>query len=314
MRLSVSLALTLPLLAACATPANHYDPLEPVNRKVYAFNSTVDKAVLKPVAQGYVAVTPKPVRTAVTNFFGNLEDVYIGASNLLQGKWREASTDAGRVLFNSTLGLAGLIDIATPAGLPKHNEDFGQVLGKWGVASGPYLVLPLMGPKTLRDTADTVGGMYVDPKRAIQDQAVKNSLTALDIVDLRARLLGAESVINEARFGDEYSFVRDSYLQRRYSLVWDEHPPEPLQLGEPADEDDEIDVKDIVVPGETAPAAPAADAKPAPAGAAEAAAAPVAPASTVEPAVTGAPPADSSGAVEPATAEPTTPAAAPAVP
>ncbi|WP_269533630.1 VacJ family lipoprotein [Chitinimonas sp. BJYL2] len=251
---------SLTLLSACATPANHYDPIEPINRKVYAFNSAVDKAVLKPVAKGYQAVTPAPVRTGVSNFFSNLEDVYIGASNLLQGKWREAASDVGRVVFNTTLGIGGLIDIATPAGLPKHDEDFGQVLGAWGVESGPYLVLPLMGPKTLRDTADTVGSMAMDPVQAINDDDAVTGLSLLRVVDQRTKLFAAESLVASAGFGDEYAFVRDAYLQRRYNLVWDGSPPKPLPLGE----DEEYDPADsAAAPSAAEPAAADASSVPA---------------------------------------------------
>lgn len=239
------------LLVACATPANHYDPLEPMNRKVYAFNSTLDKAVLKPVAEGYAAVTPRPVRTAVGNFFGNLSDAYSGASNFLQGKWRQGTTDVGRVLINTTLGLGGLIDIASMApSLPKRNEDFGQVLGHWGVGSGPYLVLPVLGPKTLRDSVDYVGVYYTDPGIHINDTLLGYGLTGLRVIDTRANLLSVEETMQAAAFGDEYTFVRDGYLQRRYSLVWDGRPPEPLQLGEPLElDEEEIDVKDLDMSG-----------------------------------------------------------------
>ena len=245
-------------LAGCATPANHYDPLEPVNRKIYSFNSAVDKAVLKPVAQGYVAVTPQPVRTGVSNFFSNLEDVYIGVSNVLSGKMQDAGGDVGRVVINSTIGIGGLFDVATKSGLSKHNNDFGQVLGRWGVGSGPYLVVPLLGPKTLRDTADWVGSYYVDPVWAVHDRDVRIELNALRFIDMRAKLLASETVLKEASFGDEYSFVRDGYLQRRYSLIWDGNPPAPLKLGD--DDDFELD------PPATPPsdnAKPAADAQPA---------------------------------------------------
>ncbi|MBV8658679.1 MAG: VacJ family lipoprotein [Burkholderiales bacterium] len=235
----LSLGLALLGLGGCATPANHYDPLEPVNRKVYGFNSAIDKAVVKPIAQGYVAVTPQPVQTGVSNFFGNLEDVYIGVSNVLSGKMHDAGGDAGRVVINTTIGIGGLFDVATKSGLPKHNNDFGQVLGRWGVGSGPYIVMPFLGPKTLRDSADWVGSYYVDPVRAIHDSDVRLGLNALRFVDLRAKLLSQEAVLQQAAFGDEYSFVRDGYLQRRYSLIWDGNPPTPLKLGD--DNDFELD-------------------------------------------------------------------------
>lgn len=227
------ICLLAPLgLLGCATPANHYDPLEPINRPIYAFNSAFDKAVMKPVAKGYVAVTPEPVRTGVSNFFGNLEDVYIGLSDLLEGKVKDVGVDVGRVVVNSTVGILGLFDVASKSNLPKHSADFGQVLGHWGVPSGPYIVMPILGSKTLRDSTDWVGGYYLDPVHAIQDQGAQNSLEALKYVSLRAKLLSASEVMDEANFGDEYSFVRDGYLQRRYNLIWDGSPPKPLQLGD----------------------------------------------------------------------------------
>jgi phospholipid-binding lipoprotein MlaA len=245
-------------LAGCATPANHYDPLEPVNRPIYAFNTAVDKAIVRPVAKGYVGITPPPVRQGVTNFFGNLEDVYIGVSDLLMGKFGDAGGDVGRVLINSTVGILGLFDVASESTLRKHNADFGQVLGHWGVGSGPYLVVPLLGSKTLRDTTDWAGMYWLDPVRSVRDQATKNSLTGLRLVNLRASLLSASAVVDEASFGDEYTFVRDSYLQRRYSLIWDGNPPTPLKLG-----DDDADAAGDDKAGDS-PAGDKAEPKPTP--------------------------------------------------
>ncbi|QDQ26501.1 VacJ family lipoprotein [Chitinimonas arctica] len=289
MRHRLPLLLSPLLLAACATPTNHYDPLEPINRKVYAFNSALDKAVLKPVAKGYVAITPKPIRAGVANFFGNLQDVYIGAANLLQGNWRDAASDGTRVVFNSTFGLLGLIDIASQAGLEKHDEDFGQVLGHWGMGSGPYLVVPFLGPKTLRDTADWAGSYALDPVRAIQDDQAATGLNLLRMVNLRTELLAADSVVQAASFGDEYGFVRDSYLQRRYNMVWNGNPPKPLPLGD--GDEEEIDVKDLDFSTTPKPAAEASGAgapeAPAPVAAEPPAANPVAaPAPAVEPPAT----------------------------
>lgn len=241
-RLLLSVAAAL-ALSGCATPANNYDPLERINRKVYGFNSALDDAVLKPAAQGYVKVTPRPVRTAVTNFFGNVEDVYIGVNNLLQGKFHAASTDISRFVFNSTLGLAGLLDIATPAGLPKHNEDLGQTLGYWGVGSGPYLVVPLLGSKTLRDSSDWLVMSSVDPLSYMGGHNDRVAAYLLRGLDFRARLLAADAVLDSASL-DEYAFVRNGYLQRRHSLIHDGNPPAPLPFGN--DDDiafDDIDIK-----------------------------------------------------------------------
>ncbi|MFC4160106.1 MlaA family lipoprotein [Chitinimonas lacunae] len=227
-------------LTGCATPANNYDPLERINRQVYRFNSSVDDAVLKPVAQGYVAVAPRPVRAAVTNFFGNVEDVYIGLNNLLQGKFQAASTDLSRFVFNSTLGLAGLIDIATPAGLPKHNEDLGQTLGVWGVGSGPYLVVPLLGPKTLRDSSDLLVMSRANPLSYMGGSNEQVAQYLLRGLDFRARLLAADAVLDSASL-DEYAFVRNGYLQRRHNLIHDGNPPKPLRFGD----DEEIDITSL---------------------------------------------------------------------
>ncbi|MDK2123156.1 MlaA family lipoprotein [Parachitinimonas caeni] len=236
--LSICVAVAL---TGCATPANRYDPLEPLNRKVYAFNDALDRAVVKPVAQGYVAITPAPVRTAFGNFLGNLQDVYIALNGLLQGKVRQAGSDAGRFVVNSTLGLLGLIDIATPIGFPKHNEDFGQTLGSWGIGSGPYLVLPVLGPRTLRDSVDIPVAAKLQPINQINDVQTLNGLRVMEAIDQRARLLSAGELLDTAAL-DPYSFLRDGYLQRRYNLIYDGSPPKPLPMGE-----DDVDVKGLDV-------------------------------------------------------------------
>ncbi|MBV1774518.1 VacJ family lipoprotein [Burkholderiaceae bacterium DAT-1] len=241
---SISACMLFVLMAGCATPGNYYDPLEPVNRKVYAFNKSVDEAVMQPVARGYRDRVPQPVQTAVSNVLGNFEDIYIGLNNYLQGKVVDGTTDAFRVMVNTTLGLGGLIDIASAAKVPKHQADFGQTLGKWGVGSGPYLVMPFLGPKTLRDTTDWVVGSQVDGSRVIHDQAARNQLKLIKVVDLRARLLNSNALIGEASLGDEYAFVRNGYLQRRYSLIYDGAPPKPLKLGD----DDDFDISSIDEP------------------------------------------------------------------
>ncbi len=172
-------------------------------------------------------------RTGVTNFFANLEDLWISANNLMQGKVESALGDFLRFTFNSSFGLLGVIDIASEMGLEKHNEDFGQTLGRWGVGSGPYLVLPFLGPSTVRDGS----ALVVDYKAgllsyAVDDVAVRNSLYALKYVDTRANLFDATGLVEEAAL-DKYTFVRDSWLQRRRSLVYDGNPPR-----EPADSDE----------------------------------------------------------------------------
>lgn len=212
------------LLAGCATSGNPKDPIEGFNRAMYGFNEAIDTAILKPVAKGYDAVLPTPVRTGVTNFFGNIADFFIGVNNLLQGKPAEAASDLGRVLINSTIGLLGVIDWASDMGLEKHDEDFGQTFGRWGVGDGAYVVLPFFGPRTVRDTVGLVLDVKTDPVRQIDHIPTRNTLMALRIIDNRADLLPADKVIEEAAL-DKYAYIRDGYLQRRRSLIYDGNPP-----------------------------------------------------------------------------------------
>lgn len=212
------------LLGGCATSGNPKDPLEGFNRVMFAFNEGVDTVLIKPVALGYDAVMPTPVRTGVTNFFGNIADLFIGVNNLLQGKPDQAASDLGRVLINSTVGILGLFDVATAAGLEKHDEDFGQTFGRWGIGTGAYVVLPLFGPRTVRDTAGLVLDVAVDPVANVDHVPTRNSLGALRLIDNRADRLPADRVIEEAAL-DKYSYVRYAYLQRRNNLVHDGNPP-----------------------------------------------------------------------------------------
>ncbi len=221
----VAILLLAGTLAGCATTSsNPADPLQPFNRAMFSFNDALDKAVLKPAAEGYRAVLPGVARTGVSNFFANLEDVWIAANNLMQGKVTDAIGDAARFVFNSTFGLFGLIDIASDIGLPKHNEDFGQTLGRWGIGSGPYLVLPILGPSTLRDGAGLLLDMQADWVTQNSDVATRNTTYAIRAVNSRANLLETTSVVEEAAL-DKYSFVRDAWLQRRRNLVYDGNPP-----------------------------------------------------------------------------------------
>ncbi len=213
------------LISGCATTqGNPRDPWEGVNRSVFAFNEGVDKAVIKPVAQGYDAVTPQPIKTGISNFFGNIGDVFIAVNNLLQGKLGDAASDTGRVMINTTVGILGLIDVASSIGIDKHEEDFGQTLGRWGMGDGPYVVLPIFGPRTLRDTAGLALDLVADPVANEGHVATRNTLVATRLIDQRAELLPAESVIEGAAL-DKYSYLRDAYLQRRKSLIYDGKPP-----------------------------------------------------------------------------------------
>lgn len=211
------LAVTL-ALAGCAS-TNPKDPFENFNRAMFSFNDTVDQAALKPAAEAYRTL-PSFMQTGVGNFFGNLGDVWTAVNNLLQGKVGDGMSDVMRFTFNSTFGLLGFLDIASEAGLAKHKEDFGQTLGKWGVASGPYLVLPLLGPSTLRDTAATPVDLTGDPWDYARPIGLRNSGYVVRVVDQRAAVLDASNLIEEAAL-DRYVFVRDAYMQRRESKVRD---------------------------------------------------------------------------------------------
>jgi phospholipid-binding lipoprotein MlaA len=221
-------------LAGCATSGgNPADPLEPFNRAVFAFNDTVDTAVIKPVAKGYRRVVPGILRTGISNFFSNLEDVWISVNDVLQGKFQQGVDDFGRVLFNSTFGIAGIFDFASELGFQKHNEDFGQTLGWWGVGSGAYLVLPILGPSTIRDGFGLLLDTQADLVFYIDGVPVHNSLYGTRAIGNRANLLDASSVIDQAAL-DKYAFVRDAWLQRRRNLVYDGEPPRERE--EPDDE------------------------------------------------------------------------------
>lgn len=209
-------------LTACATgpDAQPQDPLEPWNRGVYRFNDVLDTNVVKPVAETYQEVTPDPVRKGVSNFFGNIRDVWSSVNAALQLRPQEALENLFRVGVNTTLGLGGVLDVATEMGIPRTRMDFGQTLGRWGVPSGPYLVLPLLGPSSVRDATGTGIQFRLNEYTNFDDDHVQNSLTALEVVDTRAGLLRAGTLLNEAAI-DKYSFVRDFYLQRRQNQIED---------------------------------------------------------------------------------------------
>ena len=225
-------------LAACSTvqgPTDPNDPFESYNRSMYKFNDTFDSYILKPVAKGYDAITPAPVQKGVSNFFSNLDDVMVIINDLLQLKFKQFFSDSGRLLINSTLGLYGLIDWASDIGLEKHNEDFGQTLGYWGAPSGPYFILPFLGPSTIRDTGGlTIDTIYFNPVyRELHEEfpppprkpeSAVWFMTALNFTDKRAQFLKKEEVLDEAAL-DPYIFIREGYLQHRKNLVYDGKPP-----------------------------------------------------------------------------------------
>jgi phospholipid-binding lipoprotein MlaA len=214
------------LLAGCAGARNPKDPLEPFNRSIYRFNDVVDKAVIKPVAKGYSAIMPAFGKTMVSNFFSNLDDVIVTVNDLLQFKLVQGLSDGTRFLVNSTVGVFGLFDVASLGGLKKHNEDFGQTLGKWGIGNGPYIVLPILGPSTFRDGVGTYVDSYPDPTYQIEHIPTRNQVFLTEGLNKRAGLLDQEKILDEAMV-DPYEFTRDTYLLYRTSLVYDGEPPRP---------------------------------------------------------------------------------------
>ena len=229
------------LLSGCATTdyvEDERDPWQGFNRSVYSFNDSLDKAVLKPVAKGYVAIT-QFARTGVRNFYNNIDDVSVAANNLMQGKVGDAVSDVGRFVVNTTLGILGFFDVATPMGLRKHNEDFGQTLAAWGVGQGPYLVLPLLGPSTVRHSPSyIVDNVLLNPLTYIELKTGERiALIALRVTSVRAELLSLEKQVEDIST-DQYAFIRDAFLDRREFLIHDGNPPADESLYEGLDDDD----------------------------------------------------------------------------
>jgi phospholipid-binding lipoprotein MlaA len=227
----ILILVMLTALAGCATTGGGFnDPLEGYNRAMFSFNDTLDKVIIKPVASGYKAVMPDFARTGVTNFFANLADIWIGINNILQGKVGAGVSDFGRFAINTTVGVVGLFDVASSTGLEKHNEDFGQTLGRWGVGSGAYVVLPFFGPSDVRDGfSRLLIDWHGDPLWYVGNVPTRNELIVVRVVDDRANLLDVSRLAEEAAL-DHYAYVRDAYLQRRRSLIYDGDPPaEPNQ-------------------------------------------------------------------------------------
>jgi phospholipid-binding lipoprotein MlaA len=214
---------------------NPKDPLEPMNRSISRFNDSLDENVLKPVATSYQDVTPDLVQKGVRNVFNNLSDIWSTINNGLQLKGRDTAESLMRSVVNTVFGIYGVFDVATPIGLQRHPEDFGQTLGVWGVPNGPYVVLPLFGPSTLRDTAGMPVDTSVDFVRNLDHIATRNSAMVLRVVDKRASLLGASNLLSEAAI-DKYSFTRDAYLQYRRNQVFDGNPPDEDDLPDPSAE------------------------------------------------------------------------------
>ena len=240
-------AFALLLLQGCATApgasaGDPADPLEPFNRTVFKFNSELDRAVIKPVAVAYRDVTPQLVRRGVTNFFGNITDIWSFANNVLQLNGTDAMDSLFRVTVNSFWGLGGVFDVASEMKIPRHSEDFGQTLAVWGVPSGAYLVLPVLGPSTVRDSVGTLVDFNGNLVSRSNDVALRNSLSALGIVNLRANFLAAGDVLDGAAL-DKYTFARDVYLQRRRSLIG----------RDPVEKEERFDLPEVAPAGAAAP-------------------------------------------------------------
>lgn len=225
--------LTLLALGAGAAQAQANDPFEPVNRAVFSFNEALDRAVLAPVARGYEAVVPELARRGVSNFFGNFGDGWSAINQALQGKGEAAATMTMRVATNTLFGIGGLFDVASDLGMERQSEDFGQTLGRWGMPAGPYLVWPLLGPSTGRDTLGRPLDIAWSPSALVSDSTGAVALSALNLVDTRASLLSASRVVDGIAL-DKYSFIRDAYVSRRRNQVYDGNPPDLPEDKEPA--------------------------------------------------------------------------------
>ncbi|WP_280540049.1 VacJ family lipoprotein [Chromohalobacter sp. 11-W] len=233
----LAVACMVTAVSGCATQgqteANPDDPWEGYNRKVFAFNDTLDRYALKPIAQGYDYVTPEPVQSGVGNFFSNLGEIGTTVNSVLQWKWGNAGVASGRFVVNSILGIGGILDPASRMGLVEREEDFGQTLATWGVGEGPYVVLPVLGGRTLRHTSGLPVDWYTDPVTYVEEDSVRYGLRFVDLIDTRAGLLDREELIS----GDRYSFIRDAYLQnRRYEVNDGETGKDPFANGDFGDD------------------------------------------------------------------------------
>jgi len=257
----VALALFALLLAGCATiPSGKPDPRDPwegFNRASYKFNDALDRAIAKPVAKGYKKVTPRVVRTGVSNFISNLGTITTVVNDVLQGKMKQAGHDSGRFLLNSTIGLAGLFDPASAAGLERNDEDFGQTLGKWGVRSGPYLMLPILGPSTVRDTVARIPDQFTYPVNYLEDDSTRYIIRGVDFLDLRAGLLDLEPQLEKSY--DKYAFIRNAWLQRREFQVKD---GDVGDVSSELEEGMDVDPGDDAAPPETKPDTPQSESPP----------------------------------------------------
>ena len=257
------------LLSACATPQNNHDPIEPVNRVTDKVNDNIDRVTLKPLAQGYTAAVPKPMRTAVSNFYDNATYMNTVLNDFLQGKGEQGIRDFIRFLINTTLGAGGLVDVATSMGLERHEEDFGQTLGVWGMSQGAYIVYPLLGPNSARKTPDFISATATDPlfwASFFVAPYVTIPLAALKYVDKRAQLLDASDMRDELAL-DPYVFTREAYFQHREYETYDGNPPKKKKIDDDGWEEVDFDSPSIKTkihledtpPADELPPAPAAE-------------------------------------------------------
>jgi phospholipid-binding lipoprotein MlaA len=229
------------MLSGCASTkyvADERDPWQGFNRTIYKFNDGLDRALLKPAAKGYTAIAPDFVETGVSNFFDNLDEISIAVNNLLQGKVSNSFSDVGRFAINSTIGILGLFDVASSMGLTKHDEDFGQTLGVWGMDTGPYIMWPIFGPSTLRDSPSlVVDKVLLNPLTYVEIKTGERiAILSLNLVSVRAELLSLEETVDEIST-DKYTFIREAYLDRRDFLVHDGSPPEESDLYDELDDE-----------------------------------------------------------------------------
>ncbi|TDJ46129.1 MAG: VacJ family lipoprotein [Gammaproteobacteria bacterium] len=217
------MALLQSACAATGSTKKNIDPFEPINRPIYKFNDITDRYLLRPLGQGYNAILPRPVRNGVGNFYDNITYPVTIVNGFLQGKFEQATRDTVRFIANSTFGLLGFFDVASPGGLARHDEDFGQTFARWGIPQGPYIVIPLLGPSTVRDGIGILGNVQVNPLIQMSNTSVRDKLLILWYIESRAALIGPDEVIQDAF--DPYLFVRDAYLQNRQFLINDSTTP-----------------------------------------------------------------------------------------